>query len=85
MSSHCSRYPSCGCSSSCGTKCQLPAGHPALLEKEPTIEEIKLKSDECNAKERAASVPHAKAHVKIKSTKGRFPSNRQPSKKKRKK
>jgi hypothetical protein len=35
MSTHCGRYPSCGCSSYIGTKCQLPEGHPPLFEKEP--------------------------------------------------
>jgi len=31
MSSHCSRYPKCGCSDFGGTLCQLPADHPDLL------------------------------------------------------
>jgi len=35
MSTHCGRYPNCGCSSYIGTKCHLPEGHPALLEKQP--------------------------------------------------
>ena len=35
MSSHCSRYPTCGCSNSVGTKCYLPEGDSRLLEKEP--------------------------------------------------
>lgn len=38
MSSHCNRYPSCGCSSSVGTKCQLPEGDTRLLEKEVEVD-----------------------------------------------
>ncbi len=34
MSSHCNRYPGCGCGSYVGTKCQLPEGDLRLLEKE---------------------------------------------------
>lgn len=37
-----------------------------------------------NARERADSTPFAKAHLKIKSSKGKFKSNFQPRKKKRK-
>lgn len=39
MSSHCGRYPGCGCNSYCGTKCQLPEGDPRLKEKEPEFGE----------------------------------------------
>ena len=35
MSSHCGRYPKCGCSSVMGTKCHLPDGDMRLGEKEP--------------------------------------------------
>lgn len=35
MSSHCSRYPACGCNKYCGSKCHLPEGDSRLLEKEP--------------------------------------------------
>lgn len=34
MSSHCGRYPSCGCTKEIGSKCQLPSEHPRLLDKE---------------------------------------------------
>lgn len=34
MSSHCNRYPNCGCRSDLGTKCHLPDGDPRLQEKE---------------------------------------------------
>lgn len=34
MSSHCNRYTTCGCTKEIGSKCQLPDGHPRLLEKE---------------------------------------------------
>ena len=34
MSSHCGRYPGCGCTSHIGTKCHLPADDPRLKEKE---------------------------------------------------
>lgn len=37
-----------------------------------------------NARERAEATPFAKAHLKIKSSKGEFKSNYQPAKKKRK-
>ena len=37
MSSHCSRYPTCGCSSIVGTKCNLSESDPRLLQKEMVI------------------------------------------------
>lgn len=42
MSSHCNRYPNCGCLPSVGTKCHLPEGDSKLLNKEiePTEEEM---------------------------------------------
>lgn len=39
MSSHCGRYPGCGCSSQIGTKCHLPDGDPRLGQKEPEFSE----------------------------------------------
>lgn len=40
MSSHCNRYPGCGCDSHMGTKCSLPDGHEDLLKKEPEWDEF---------------------------------------------
>lgn len=34
MSSHCNRYPKCGCSPEIGSKCHLPEGHPSLSKME---------------------------------------------------
>jgi len=49
-------------------------------------EEEKLKVErEWEAEQRAGQSPYGKAHLKIKSTKGKFASNQQPPKKKRKK
>ncbi len=39
MSSHCARYPKCGCPASIGTKCQLEDGNPRLGVVEPEIED----------------------------------------------
>lgn len=39
MSSHCNRYPECGCNSYCGTKCHLPDGHLDLLKIEPEFDD----------------------------------------------
>lgn len=51
MSSHCNRYPACGCLPDIGTKCQLPDGHVLLLRAEQpdkrTIDDI---SEELAAK-----------------------------------
>lgn len=61
MSAHCSRYPACGCSNHCGTKCHLPDGHDKLLEKEglpnpQAIQQLKQRiSDEYNRIERGSS------------------------------
>lgn len=41
MSSHCNRYPGCGCSSSVGTKCHLPEGDTRLLQKETEVQNTK--------------------------------------------
>ena len=49
-------------------------------------EEEKLRIEaQTEAEQRAEQSPYGKAHLKIKSTKGRFASNRQPPKKKHKK
>jgi len=39
MSSHCSRYPGCGCSSVIGTKCHLKDDDSRLKDKEPEFSE----------------------------------------------
>lgn len=89
MSSHCNRYPSCGCNSQVGTKCQLPADDPRLQQIEPErepekidwgrIEEMKhaeLEKYERQQRGGKSKKPHKKHY---------YPSNRQPPKKKRKK
>lgn len=86
MSSHCSRYPACGCTSSIGVKCHLSEGDPRLLEKEVdnTADEIdwdkisKIKEAEREKFERLerggkSKKPHRK-----------YPTNYTPPKKKRK-
>lgn len=61
MSSHCSRYPVCGCYNDYGTKCHLPDGDDRLLQKEgmpnpKAIQELKQRlSDEYNRVERSSS------------------------------
>lgn len=89
MSSHCNRYPSCGCNSYMGTKCQLPADDPRLQQKEEEIdinspdwhgveEHKQAVAEEFERRERGgkSKKPHKKHH---------YQSNLQPPKKKRKK
>lgn len=100
MSSHCSRYPNCGCNSNCGTKCQLPEGDPRLLEKEIERNEMgyPLLADgtvdwELTSKEKEEFAFDVEAYKRrtdgvgrrTSSSKGKHPSNRTPPKKKRKK
>lgn len=42
MSSHCNRYPGCGCLPDVGTKCHLEEGNPKLNEKEVEVKIPKL-------------------------------------------
>ena len=83
MSSHCNRYPACGCNSYCGTKCQLPEGDPRLLEKEEEfdVEKMKREFDE-DWEKRKRKIDGTDRPIK--SSKGKRPSNFTPPKKKRK-
>lgn len=45
MSSHCGRYPGCGCSKSMGTKCHLPNGHTELNKIEQAITTLSFVAD----------------------------------------
>ena len=83
MSSHCGRYPNCGCGSDMGTKCHLDPGDPQLLENEknifPTEEDNQRMWDE---KEKAYTREWNRASgIKKKRFK---PTNITPKKKKRK-
>ncbi len=42
MSTHCSRFPKCGCLKTIGTKCHLPEGDIRLMEteREPTDKDL---------------------------------------------
>lgn len=73
MSSHCGRYPGCGCSSVVGTKCHLPDNDPSLKEKEPEFSD---------AVEAAKRMEELKYFPPPKHSK---PTNYTPPKKKRKK
>ena len=73
MSSHCGRYPNCGCSSVAGTKCHLPYGDPMLLQKDDEFSD---------AVEKAKQVEYDRYFPRPKHSK---PTNYTPPKKKRKK
>lgn len=50
MSSHCSRYPNCGCSKEIGTKCHLPHGEETVkceCGKEVELSKARMDDDAC--------------------------------------
>lgn len=50
MSSHCDRYPDCGCSSVIGTKCHLDGIDERLGQIEPTFgDEVEMKKSKIAA------------------------------------
>lgn len=83
MSSHCSRYPGCGCDSNCGTKCHLPDGDPRLSENDRLPLEAEIYSREMD-KERLEHLRERGFNPAV-SKHRKYQSNRIPPKKKRKK
>ncbi len=86
MSSHCGRYPNCGCSKEVGTKCHLPDDHSKL--KEQVIDGNELSAalaitlgEQMNDLRRSVHVMENNAAQIAKSKKSKFT----PRKKKRRK
>lgn len=76
MSWTCGKYPECGCNSENGFKCMMPMSE----EGKRAFQEAMIKYTEVMVK------PTPKRHPlyqKVKSSKGKYPSNFTPAKKKR--
>lgn len=94
MSSHCNRYPGCGCGSYVGTKCALPDNDPMLKQQEETIKRNELgypltedgKVDwEKTSKEKEKVYVDYERHNRTGRSKHAKPTNYTPPKKKRRK